>query len=81
MVEDCPLTMECELKQIVEFEGTDLVVGEIMEIYADEGVYRDGRPDPTVLDPLMYLSSGSAYHHLGNRIADAFEVGKSYRKK
>jgi flavin reductase (DIM6/NTAB) family NADH-FMN oxidoreductase RutF len=81
MVDDCPLTMECTLKQIVEFEGTDMVVGEIVEMYTDDGIIRaDGRPDPTALDPLMYLSTGAAYHRLGDRIADAFKVGKAYRK-
>jgi flavin reductase (DIM6/NTAB) family NADH-FMN oxidoreductase RutF len=80
LIEDCPLTMECHLKRIIELEGTDIVVGEIEELYADEGVFRDGRPDPTVLDPLMYLSGGKAYHSLGDRIADAFKVGKSYHK-
>jgi flavin reductase (DIM6/NTAB) family NADH-FMN oxidoreductase RutF len=80
MVEDCPLTMECTLKRVVEFEGTDMVVGEVVEVYTDHGALRsDGRPDPTVLDPLLYLSSASAYHRLGDRIADAFQIGKSYR--
>ena len=80
MVEDCPVAMECTLKRIVAFEGTDMVVGEIAEVYADDGCITDGRPDPTCLDPLMYLSGGAAYHRLGDRIADAFQVGKSYRK-
>jgi len=80
MVDDCPLTMECLLKQVVKFEGTHMVVGEIVEVYAEEGVFTDGRPDPTVIDPLMYLSSAAAYHKLGDRIADAYHVGKTYRK-
>lgn len=80
MVEECPVAMECELKQIVELEGTDLVIGEIMEVYAEERAYHGNEPDPVVLDPLMYLSSAAAYHRLGERVADAFKVGKHYRK-
>ena len=81
MAEDCPLTMECELERIVELEGTDLVIGRIAEVYVDGDVFQNDRPDPTVLDPLMYLSGGSAYHRLGDRVADAFKVGGSYRKE
>jgi flavin reductase (DIM6/NTAB) family NADH-FMN oxidoreductase RutF len=80
MVEECPVTMECELKRIVELEGTDLIIGEIVEVYAEERVYHGDEPDPLVLDPLMYLSSAAAYHRLGERTADAFKVGKSYKK-
>jgi flavin reductase (DIM6/NTAB) family NADH-FMN oxidoreductase RutF len=80
MVEECPLTMECELKRIVELEGTDLIIGEIVEVYSDERAYLGDEPDPIVLDPLMYLSSAAAYHRLGERVADAFKAGKNYRR-
>ncbi|MBI0583315.1 MAG: flavin reductase family protein [Methanomassiliicoccus sp.] len=81
MARDCPLTMECELKQILEFGGTDLMVGEIAEVYTDEGAYRDGRPDAAELDPLLYLSTAATYHRLGEKVADAFKVGRSYSGK
>ncbi len=80
MVEECPVTMECELRRIVELEGTDLIIGEIVEVYVEESVYHGDEPDPLVLDPLMYLSSGAAYHRLGERVDDAFKAGKKYRR-
>lgn len=80
MAAECPLTMECELKRIVELEGTDLIIGEIAEVYAEEGAYHGSEPDPAVLDPLVYLSSAAAYHRLGERVADAFKAGKAYRR-
>jgi flavin reductase (DIM6/NTAB) family NADH-FMN oxidoreductase RutF len=80
MAEECPVTMECELKRIVEMEGTDLMIGEIVEVYADGTAYHGSEPDAIVLDPLMYLSSGAAYHRLGGRVADAFKAGRAYRK-
>jgi hypothetical protein len=52
-----------------------------VEVYADESAYHGKEPDPVVLDPLMYLSSAAAYHRLGERVADAFKVGKTYRQK
>ena len=47
--------------------------------FAEEKAYHGDEPDPLVLDPLMYLSSGAAYHRLGERTDDAFKAGKKYR--
>ncbi len=80
MIEECPVTMECELLRIVEFETTDMIVGRIVGLYADEGVFNDKVPDAGRMDPLLYLSTASTYHHLGERMADAFKIGKTYRR-
>lgn len=81
MAEECPVTMECELVRIVEFEGTDLVVGRIAGLYADTEVYNGDHVNAERLDPLLYLSTAAAYHRLGERVAEAFKVGKEYRKR
>ena len=80
MIEECPLTMECELLKIIEFETTDMVLGKIVGVYAEEGVFNERSPDAGWLDPLMYLSVGSTYHRLGEKVAEAFKVGKTYRR-
>ena len=80
LIEECPLSAECRLSRVVEFETTDLVVGEVAEIYADSSVVESGKVSIVKMDPLLYVS-GSAYHALGERKADAFKVGKGYRKK
>lgn len=80
MIEECPLTMECELLKTIEFETTDMVLGKIVGVYAEEGVFKENTPDAGRLDPLMYLSVGSTYHRLGEMVAEAFKVGKTYRR-
>lgn len=81
MAEECPLNIECRLRQVVEFEGTDLVVGDISEVYVDGECMEGGRPDLRKLDPLLYGMLGGPYLALGEKVADAFKVGKDLRKR
>lgn len=80
LIEESPVSMECRLYKVVEFETTDLVVGEVVQIHADASVIVGGKVDYGKLDPLLY-ASGSAYYSLGEKKADAFKVGKTFRKK
>jgi len=80
LIEESPVSMECRLSNVVEFETTDLVVGEVVQVHVDASVVPGGKIDYAMLDPLLY-ASGSAYHSLGEKKADAFKVGRNYRKK
>jgi len=81
MAEECPLNMECRLDRVVEFGGTDLVVGEVVEMYADGQCVKGDRIDSAKSDPLLYAMGEATYYALGDKVADAFKVGKNYRKK
>ncbi|WP_201798874.1 flavin reductase family protein [Methanomassiliicoccus luminyensis] len=80
LIEESPVSMECRLSNVVEFETTDLMVGEVVQVHVDASVVPGGKIDYAMLDPLLY-ASGSAYHSLGEKKADAFKVGRNYRKK
>jgi flavin reductase (DIM6/NTAB) family NADH-FMN oxidoreductase RutF len=56
--------LECELVQIVEDKSNRIVLGRIVHAHVDPSVWRDGRVDPKLLDPVCRLS-GSAYARLG----------------
>lgn len=79
MIKNCPLTAECRLQQIVEFAGTDLIVGEIVETYVNEELVSEGKVNAEQMDPLLYFTNGSIYHRLGAQEAKAFKIGKEYR--
>lgn len=80
LIEESPVSAECRLSRIVEFGTTDLVVGEVVQLYADPRITAGGRVDFGRFDPLLY-ASGSAYYSLGEKKADAFRIGKDFRKK
>jgi flavin reductase (DIM6/NTAB) family NADH-FMN oxidoreductase RutF len=56
--------LECEVAQIVTDRNTNIVLGRIMHAHVDPSVWRNGRVDPQLLDPVCRLS-GSGYAALG----------------
>lgn len=81
MARECPVNVELTLDQVIELEGTDIVIGEVEEVYIDEGRMTAGRPDMDKLQLLMYLSSGALYFTKGKTVAEAFKVGKDFRPR
>lgn len=77
MIEDCPLTMECIVKRTVEFEGTDMVVGEIEGSYVSGELLKKGKIDQSKMQQLLYCTRGP-YRSVGKKVANAFSVGKDY---
>lgn len=80
MARECPVNAECRLRQVIEFEGTDLVIGDVMDLHVNEDCLVNGRPDARKIDPLLYVMPGGPYHAMGEKVADAFKVGKDYQK-
>jgi flavin reductase (DIM6/NTAB) family NADH-FMN oxidoreductase RutF len=56
--------LECEVAQIVTDRNTNIVLGRIVHAHVDPSVWRNGRIDPQLLDPVCRLS-GSGYATLG----------------
>jgi flavin reductase (DIM6/NTAB) family NADH-FMN oxidoreductase RutF len=56
--------LECEVAQIVTDRNTNIVLGRIVHAHVDPSVWRSGRVDPQLLDPVCRLA-GSGYAALG----------------
>lgn len=56
--------LECEVVQIVSDRNTHITLGRIIHAHVDRSVWKDGRVDPRLLDPVCRLA-GSAYASLG----------------
>lgn len=56
--------LECELVQVVSDRNTHIVIGRIVHAHIDASVWKDGRIDPRLLDPVCRLG-GSGYATLG----------------
>jgi flavin reductase (DIM6/NTAB) family NADH-FMN oxidoreductase RutF len=59
--------LECEVAQIVSDRNTNIVLGRIVHAHVDPSVWRNGRVDPQLLDPVCRLS-GSGYAALGTLV-------------
>ena len=74
VIDEFPMTLECRLVKINE-DG--IVVGEIVNVSADERVLGDdGRIDPDKLDPITFDPIHAAYRKLGKKVGNAFQDGK-----
>jgi flavin reductase (DIM6/NTAB) family NADH-FMN oxidoreductase RutF len=56
--------LECVVMQIVDDRNTHIVLGRVIHAHVDPSVWKNGRVDPRLLDPVCRLS-GSAYAQLG----------------
>lgn len=73
VIDELPLTLECRLK---EFSADGNIIGEIVNISADERVLGpDGKPDAGLLRPISYEPVHNGYYVLGEKIANAFSDG------
>lgn len=73
IIEELPMTVECRL--IGYDPETCRMVGEIVNVCADEKVLTNGNIDPTKLRPITYDGMNHAYYALGEKVGNAFKDG------
>jgi flavin reductase (DIM6/NTAB) family NADH-FMN oxidoreductase RutF len=77
-IAECPYQMECRVTHEIPLGSHVLLVAEVVESHADESVLdaEGTQVDVTLLDPLVYIAGSREYRRLGEKIADAYTVGK-----
>ena len=71
-----PLTLECEVEDIInEGEGGGNIIGNIVNVSADESVLTNGKLDSKKLHVIAFDPSSAAYISLGEEVAKAFREG------
>ncbi|NLH97870.1 MAG: flavin reductase family protein [Chthonomonadales bacterium] len=77
MAAECPLNLECRLRQVVDFLGTnELFIGEIVETYVNSDLWVGGKVDVARMDPLVFTVLDSLYRRLGPVVGKAWEIGR-----
>ena len=76
MVEDFKLCVECKLDKIVVNGRNETFIGDIVGIHADEDVLNDGKVDFDKLEPLILGQITLEYRSLGQKIGQAWKIGK-----
>lgn len=77
VIEEFPLTMECEVTEIQGDADGCRVVGRIVNTRVDERILgEDGRVDFSKFKPLVYDSARTVYHVVGEEVGGAWKVGK-----
>ena len=81
IVEEFPLTLECKVVKIQNDEYGFRVIGEIINVLADEAVLDDkGKIDPAKLNAFVFDQFKSGYYAIGEKVGQAWHSGKSLMK-
>ncbi|RRD94175.1 flavin reductase family protein [Clostridiales bacterium COT073_COT-073] len=82
IIEEFPVTMECELAEIVETENMYAIVGRLVNVSAEEKVLSEnGKIDPGKLNALVFDAFQSGYYGIGEKLGQAWSAGKQWMKK
>lgn len=78
VIDAFPLTMECELCEIVNTESLHAVVGRIVNVAAEETVLdSDGKVDPKKIDAILFDQFRAGYYSVGEKVGQAWQAGKA----
>ena len=76
VIDEYPLTLECKVIEMQEALGEMHVVGEVVNMQADESILdAQGKVDLGKLRPISYDSASHSYRVLGDIVGKAFKNG------
>ena len=77
LIEELPMAVECRL---ISYDPESCrMVGEIVNVCAEERVLTDGKIDPMKLRPITYDGMNHAYYVLGEKVGNAFSDGAALK--
>ena len=74
IINEYPLTLEC---RVVSFED-GMLIGEIVNMSADESILTEGKVDLAKLKPIVFDASAMCYRALGDSVGKAWGSGKKF---
>lgn len=81
MIQQCPLSMELRLKEVIVLGHHEIFVGEIVNTYIQETCLTDEKPDLEKIDPILFDMMKLDYWSLGRRTGKPWRDGKALKKK
>ncbi len=83
IIKECPLNLECELIEANIVGQTNHFIGRIVETHIDTDKLDDTSDytsfDIEAIDPLIYIGGAREYRRIGEKIGDAYSVGKKLK--
>lgn len=80
IIEEYPVTMECRFVEYQDSENGCGVIGEIVNVSADESVIdENGNVIVEKLDTIMYDTFNHGYYKVGEKVGQAFSDGKNLK--
>ena len=77
IIDELPVALECEL--ISYDEETGHLFASIKNVSIDESIMSDGQVDFSKYHPIIYEGLNHGYYKFGDKVADAFQIGKTIK--
>ena len=74
IINEYPLTLEC---RVVSWKD-GILIGEVVNMSADECVLTDGKVDLEKLQPIVFDAAAMSYRSIGSEVGKAWGSGKKY---
>lgn len=74
LINEYPLTLECK---VVSWKD-GILIGEVVNMSADECVLTDGKVDLEKLQPIVFDAAAMIYRSIGSEVGKAWGSGKKY---
>ena len=81
VIDQYPLTLECRVKELQDDKEGYILIGEVVNMSADESILTDGEVDLGKLRPIMFDSAANKYRVIGEAVGDAFACGAGLIQK
>ena len=80
VIEELPISLECRVEEINQYNATLRIVAEIVNVSVDEKILsEDGKIDPEKLGAISYDPANHAYLKLGGKVGTAFSDGNQLK--
>jgi flavin reductase (DIM6/NTAB) family NADH-FMN oxidoreductase RutF len=69
MIQECPITMELKVAEIIDYGRNEGIIGEVINSYANPECVSNGKLDMRKVNPILWATGGdNNYYSLGKRI-------------
>lgn len=80
VIEELPISLECKVEEINQYNATLRIVAEIVNVSVDEGILdSEGKIDPEKLNAISYDPANHVYLKLGGKVGTAFSDGNQLK--
>lgn len=76
MIQQCPLNMECQVTDILDYDPNEGIIGKVVKSYANADLVMEDKVDMQKARLIVWTIGGDfAYYHLGKRIEEEQSEG------
>ena len=80
MIKQCPVSIECELRDIVDLPSNQIFLGNIIAVYTEEKYMTDNKPDIRKIKPFTLTMPDNNFWGVGGHLGKAWSIGKKLKE-